>query len=120
MLPKLSENLEKILDEFKYSFTKEQIKDIYKLLEYYDDGILPLGAMRRKLRIEMTIAKDLAVYLETKGILKSMYKVICRDNSNDVIEKEYEDIRSIPNKTCDKCSEECLLYENIVVVFKVV
>ncbi len=120
MLPELLENLEKILEGFQYKFTDKQNNEIYNVLQYYNGGILPLGALRRRLNVDMDVVSDLVIYLESKGIVKSMYKVICRSSTNDIREEIYDDIRKIPKKICDKCPEECLYYDNIVVAFKVV
>lgn len=120
MLPELLENLEKILEGFEYKFTDREKKEIYRILDYYKGGILPLGVLRRKLNVDTDLVEDLLVYFETKGIVKSVFKVICKDKTNDVREEIYDDIRKIPRKMCDKCPEECLYYENIAVAFKVV
>lgn len=120
MLSILLEKLEHILGNYKEKFNSEQLEGLAKILETYAGGIVPISVVRRELRIDIDKVQDLMVYLESQGILKSMYKVYCPSKSECVREELYDDIRKIPKKYCDKCDENCLYIENISVVFKVV
>ncbi|EPY2310860.1 hypothetical protein FDE98_02360 [Clostridium sporogenes] len=120
MLSKLLEGLEKALKNYKIKLTDNQIQSLSEILDFYSGGVIPMRTVRRELNLSMDETEDLMIYLETKGILKSAYKVYCPDKSECIREEIYDDVRDIPKAHCDKCDERCIYLKNIIVVFKVV
>lgn len=120
MLPNSLEKLGEILKQYEYKFSKEEVAILFDLLDFYKDGIIPMPVIRRKLNLDIDNAWNLLIYLESKGVVKSMYKVYCNIKSEAIREEIYDDIRKVPKKHCDKCEEGCLYIENVGVVFKVV
>ncbi|MDM0483644.1 hypothetical protein QTG92_09635 [Clostridium perfringens] len=111
--------LKKIMSQWK-KISYNQIKTLLELLDYFNGGIIPISVVKRKLNLTNDEVEDLMIFLETKGILKSAFKVFCSDKFESTREEIYDDIRKIPKKHCDKCEKECMYLENVVVVFKVV
>ena len=120
MLSTLLEKLEIVLNDCKIKLNKSQLNSLAEALSFYKGGIIPISVIRRELRLTNEEVADLMIYMETKGILKSKYKVYCPSKSEGVMETFYDDVRQIPKKYCDKCDENCMYLENIVVVFEVI
>ncbi|ALR90193.1 hypothetical protein [Clostridium butyricum] len=120
MLPNLLEKLEQLLKNHNLKLNNQQIQSLAEILDIYSGGIVPISVIRRELKLNINDTQELMIYLEDKGILKSMLKVCCPSKSESVREELYDDIRNIPKKYCDKCDENCMYIENISVVFKVI
>ncbi|CAI3660815.1 hypothetical protein [Clostridium neonatale] len=120
MLPDLLEKLEQILKNHKLKLNNQQIQTLVEIFNIYSGGVVPISVVRRELKLNINDTQELMIYLESKGILKSMLKVCCPSKPESVREELYDDIRKIPKKYCDKCDENCMYVENISVVFKVV
>ncbi|XZH37067.1 hypothetical protein ACSW82_05695 [Clostridium perfringens] len=111
--------LERLINQWK-KVSQNQVKDLYELLEYFSGGVLPINTVKRILELDNDEVEELMIFLETKGILKSAFKVLCPDKFESIREEIYDDIRKVTKKYCDKCEKGCMYLENIVVVFKVV
>ncbi|MBS6601458.1 MAG: hypothetical protein ACLR02_06000 [Clostridium sp.] len=120
MLSNLLQKLKNILSDFDKELTEDQVYELSKILEHFSGGIIPMPVIRRELKLTTKETENLMVFLETKGILRSKYRVYCPDSNLCAKETIYNDIRDIPKKKCDRCDNGCLYVENIAVVFEVI
>lgn len=120
MLSDLLMKLTNIQSECNVNLNNQQIIELKKILKHFSGGVLPIPTMRRELNISSKEVLELMVYLESKGILKSKFKVYCPDSNACAFEKFYDNLRDVPKKQCDKCDKGCVYIENIIVVFEVI
>ena len=119
MLLDLSEKLQKVLANYKVQLTEKQIKNLCETLEWYKGGIIPATVIRRELNISFEDTHKLMIYLMTKGILKSKYRIYCENDTISGVRKVYDDPAEIPMIICDRCDKGCSLIKNLVVEFEV-
>lgn len=119
MLLDLLVKLQKILENYNPKLTEKQIQNLLEVLKYYNGGILPASVVKRELNISYKETHELMVYLMTKHILKSQYKIYCENDIITGAAKIYDDPAQIPVSICDRCDKRCSLIKNLVVEFEV-
>ncbi len=75
--------------------------------------------MKRELKISYEETHKLMIFLMTKGLLKTKYKIYCENDMITGMAKTYDDPAEIPISTCDRCDRGCSLIKNLVVEFEV-
>lgn len=119
MLLDLLERLQEIFKSCKVKLTEEQLNNLKELLEWHSGGIIPSSVVKRELKISYNEVHSLMIFLMTKGIVKSKYKVYCENDNITGTAKVYDDPAEIPITICDRCDKGCSLINNIVVEFEV-
>lgn len=119
MLLDLLEKLRKILENYSNPLTESQIKDLAEILEWNNGGILYATVVKRELNISYEETHRLMIYLMTKGILKTKYKIYCENDMITGSSKIYDDPAEVPISICDRCDKGCSLIRNLVVEFEV-
>lgn len=120
MLSDLLGKLQEILKNYNIKLNNEQIRKLEELLSFYKGGIIPTAVVKRTLNISYAETHNLMIFLMTKNILKSKYKIHCENDLVTGAGKIYDDPAEIPIELCDRCERGCALIKNLVVEFEVV
>ncbi len=119
MLLDLLEKLPKILENCNITLNESQVETLAEALINFNGGILPSRVLKRELKISYEETHKLMIFLMTRGILKSKYKIYCENDMLTGVSKIYDDPAEIPVSICDRCNRGCSLIKNLVVEFEV-
>ncbi|WP_179874624.1 response regulator [Bacillus toyonensis] len=104
----------------KKNINPNAIQKLINTLKFYDKGnIIYPGLIIRKLNIKMSEAYNLLDEIEKTKIIKRNFEIYC-NKCQRYTGEIYESLNDIPdNLICDTCDRELSLFNNIIVVYKV-
>ncbi|PWL52575.1 MAG: hypothetical protein DBY38_10595 [Clostridium cadaveris] len=120
MLSNICIKLSKILSDYKeYNFTEKNIELLARILNAYDNQIIPLEVIKRNLHLDYKQVNDLLLYLARNSITQLNYKIWCENPNCNADTEVYENIYDIPLDECDYCDKRCKKMSNVYIVYRV-
>lgn len=116
ILKKLSQTVK---ERYDIELDNNQIQMLSLILKNYNKSILPIDVVKDNINLTYEQTNKLLKILAINGILDLNYRIWCDEKVNKPNDKIYTDILSIPEEVCEYCDKKCMIYKNIIVVYRV-